>query len=108
MKKTTDNNTNIKIQEEMIEKALREGGFLFPETPEEVAEFEKKFGSTDVILPEDLRQAPHPKKNRVVKLNKQEKQQNLAMAAREGSQLPEEIQKKMKEDREKAKKAKKK
>ena len=108
MKKDAKENANDKKKDKMIQQALRTGGFLFPETPEEVVEFEKRFGHTDVILPEDLREAPLPNKNSALKLTPREKKENLAMAAREGSQLPDEVIKKMKEDREKARKRKKK
>ncbi len=41
-----------------IERTLRTGGFLFPETVDEVKEFERIYGATDVILPTEL-QEPH-------------------------------------------------
>jgi len=90
-------------QEKMINKALRTGGFIFPETIDEVKEFERIYGKTDVILPAELQEPDflyskskekgHPK---VANLDSE----NLAMAARKGiNQLPEEIISKMKKDR---------
>lgn len=90
-------------QELQIQRVLRTGGFLFPETIEEVKEFEKNFGDTDVILPEDLRTPNFLDK----KVNDSPKiivasinHENYSVAAREGSQdLPESIRLKMEEDR---------
>ena len=109
MKKDSSNINETK-QEKMIQKAFRTGGFLFPETPEEVAAFEKKFGNTDIILPEELREPAflNSKQTSAVKKKLSQTTENLAMAAREGSKLPEEVLKKMKEHREKAKREKKK
>ena len=92
-------------QEELIQKALRTGGFLFPETVDEVIEFEKSFGNTDVILPEDLQQplfleTPSKKtsKAKIITLN----DEKLAMAAREGSaKITDEVRKRMEVDRKK-------
>jgi len=104
MKKNPNNITDTQ-KEMLIQHALRTGGFLFPETPEEVIEFEKQFGSTDVVLPEDLRKPTFldPKISTVIKKKPLTATENLAMAAREGSQLPEQILKRMKEHRDKAK-----
>lgn len=33
---------------------LKEGGFVLPTTEEEITNYEKKFGTTDVILPEEI------------------------------------------------------
>lgn len=93
-------------QERVIKKALRTGGFLFPETVDEVIEYEKSFGDTDVILPGDLQQplfleTPSKKtsKEKIVALN----EEKLAMAARVGSaKITDEVRKKMEVDRKKA------
>ena len=92
--------------EKLIQKALKTGGFLFPETVDEVIEFEKSFGNTDVILPEDLQQplfldTPSKKtsKAKVIALH----EEKLAMAAREGSsKITEDVRKRMDADRKKA------
>ncbi len=109
MKKNVEN-TNETRQEKMIQKAFRKGGLLFPETPEEVLEFEKRYGKTDIILPEELQEPSFitSKSPLQTKKKKLEAFENLAMAAREGSQLPTDILEKMKEDRDKAKRNKKK
>jgi hypothetical protein len=109
MKKDSSNINEAK-QEKMIQKAFRTGNFLFPETPEEVAAFDKKFGNTDIILPEELREPTflNNKRTSTVKKKLSATTENLAMAAREGSKLPEDILKKMKEHRDKAKREKKK
>ncbi|MDO9187416.1 MAG: hypothetical protein Q7W13_15485 [Bacteroidia bacterium] len=92
-------------QEKLIQKALRTGGFLFPETVDEVIEFEKSFGNTDVILPEDLQQplfleTPTKKTSKAKIIALQE--EKLAMAAREGSpKITEEVRKRMEVDRKK-------
>ncbi|MBI5370405.1 MAG: hypothetical protein HZA79_00110 [Sphingobacteriales bacterium] len=107
MKKDSGNTNETKL-DKMIQKAFRTGGFLFPETPEEVAEFEKKFGNTDIILPDELREPTFLTSKRTAPVKKKlaETTDNFAMAAREGSKLPEEVLKKMKEHRDKAKREK--
>ena len=107
MKKSIENNIDESKKEKIIQQALRTGGYLFPETPEEVSEFEKRFGNTDMIIPEELHEAPHPKVRQLKTSKISKKDENLAFAAREGSRLPDSILKKMKEDRGKSKKNKK-
>ncbi len=109
MKKENSNLNEIQ-QEKLIQKTLRTGGFLFPETPEEVVEFEKQFGNTDVLLPEELREPTflNSKRNNIVKIKPVVTKGNLAMAAREGSKLPDELLGQMKKHREQAKRNKKK
>jgi len=95
-------------QEQLIQDALRTGGFTFPQTVAEVEAFEKKFGTTDVSLPEHLKvpdfiakgKAKKDLKTQVIVMQSED---NLAFAAREGAlKLSDEIQKKMSEDRRKA------
>lgn len=101
MKKIIRNNqkSNQNQQEKMIDYALKTGGFLFPQTVEEVEEFERIYGNTDVILPIEL--------NDLTFYKESEKSENVirmcndkfAMAAREGiSKLPKEIQQKIIDD----------
>jgi hypothetical protein len=90
----------------MIEKAFRTGGFIFPETVDEVKEFERIYGRTDVILPAELQnldflysQFKKSSKKKITIIHSE----NLAMAAREGNdQLPDEIKNLMAEHRKKA------
>ena len=97
---------NQKQQEGTIQKALKTGGFLFPETVNEVIEFEKVFGNTDVILPEDLQQPLFLERSSKITstltiVSPQE--ENLAMAAREGAiKITAEVRKRMEADRKKA------
>jgi hypothetical protein len=93
-------------KEQMIQDALRTGGFLFPQTVAEVEKFEKNFGTTQVPLPEHLKVPPFLKKAKSSKVihaavNNRNKE-NFAVAAREGApKLPEDILQKMEDDRKK-------
>lgn len=95
-------------QEKMIEKALRTSGFLFPKTIEEIKEYERIYGTTDVILPPDLQAPTSPTTNskresKVINLS-----ENFAMAAREGkNQLSKATEKKIISDIKAAEKSKK-
>lgn len=102
MKKRQSDNSDSNQQNKMIENALKTGGFLFPETVEEVKEFERIYGSTDVILPAEL-QEPTFISSKLDKGNSLKvvkfPSENFAMAAREGkSDLPKEIQQKIIKD----------
>jgi len=102
MKKRISNNSENNQQHKTIENALKTGGFLFPETAEEVKEFERIYGTTDVILPAELQEptflyskSEKGYNSKVVKFPSE----NFAMAAREGSnELPKEIQQKIIKD----------
>ncbi len=108
--KKDNSNLNDTQQEKLIQKTLRTGGFLFPETPEEVVEFEKQFGNTDILLPEELRDPTflNSKREKIIKKSPIAIKGNLAMAARDGSKLPDELLEEMKKHRERAKMNKKK
>lgn len=96
------NNSNDDQQEKMIEKALSTGGFLFPTTVDEVKEFERIYGTTNVILPQELQEptfldaaTENKGKAKVIKFPSE----NFAMAAREGSsKLPIELKHKIIQD----------
>ncbi|MDP2174943.1 MAG: hypothetical protein Q8K70_03430 [Bacteroidota bacterium] len=102
MKKRINDKSKCNQQEKMIEQTLKTSGFLFPETVEEVKEFERIYGSTDVILPAELHEPTFlytksgiGNSSKVVKFPSA----NFAMAAREGkSDLPNEIQQKIIKD----------
>jgi hypothetical protein len=107
MKKQNRNNI-VDKQEQLIQDALRTGGFTFPQTVAEVEAFEKKFGTTDVSLPEHLKVPDFIAKGKSKKELKAQvidirPQDNFAAAAREGAtKLSDDIQMKMREDRKKA------
>lgn len=93
--------TNEKEQDNMIEKALRTSGFLFPKTIAEIKEYEKIYGTTSVILPPDLESPEfiYSKKKIASKILKLHTEDNFAMAAREGKTgMPEEIKNKILSD----------
>lgn len=96
------NNLDQKQQEEIIQRTLKTGGFLFPESVEEVEAYERVFGETNFMLPEDL-QEPFfldfeiDVKKPTVTLNNFN---IIAMAARDGKEIPENIKEKMKKERE--------
>ena len=98
-------NTLKSKQERLIEKALRSGGFLFPVTIEEVKEFERIYGTTDVLLPDELREPTfldNKVENQILKINAVKKPA-FALAARGATvQLSDEVKKKMAQDRRKA------
>ena len=106
MKKAANQNSTETKREKMIEKALRTGGFIFPQTVDEVKEFERLYGTTDVILQPELQNPEFLLSKSVeigAKIITMHPSENLAMAARMGSsQLPDEIKKQMAEDRKKA------
>lgn len=99
MKKETNNTTQ---NESIIQKALRVGGFVFPQTPGEVEEFERQFGNTELFLPEKLKNLDFMDLNTTEPSFQQDLAPvapNLAMAAREGSKLPDEMLERMRLDR---------
>lgn len=101
---------NNHSQESIIQKTLRTSGFIFPETPEEVNEFENQFGTTDVDVPNQLKDLSFMDNRTSSKLSKVLDNKfsitNLAMVARGGMELPNDIIEKMKNDRESIKKKK--
>lgn len=104
MKKNKSDNSKA-IQEKMIEQALRTGGYVLPTSDDEVKEFERIYGTTDVILPEELQEPTflysNPKKKHSAKV-KELHSNDFAMAARQGAEnLPDEIKKRMEQDRRK-------
>jgi len=102
--KTTNADKSKDIQQnKLIETALKTSGFLFPKTVEEVKEYERIYGKTDVILPLELQEPTflYTKSEKAQNLNLEIlPSDNFAMAAREGlsNSLPYEIQQKIIED----------
>jgi hypothetical protein len=102
----TNKNPNAKDQTLNLEFLLRTNGYLFPETVNEVSEYEKRFGDTDIILPDDMQEPTFLEKalsnlpgNKLTAIKNND--ENFAIAARfeKGTELPEHIKKKMEEDR---------
>ncbi|AYL96535.1 hypothetical protein [Mucilaginibacter celer] len=111
MANETKKNPTEKDQSPDLEFLLRTNGYLFPETINEVSEYEKRFGDTDIILPDDMREPTFLEKalskvqgNKLTAIKN--KDDNFAIAARleKGTELPERIKKKMDEDRNKSEK----
>jgi len=102
MNRLSKNDSNYQKKNKLIEKALRIGGYSFPQTIDEVSEFERLFGNTEVILPPEL-QEPfflyamfdlNPESN-----IKHDQKTTISMAAREGSSnLPDDIKAKIVQD----------
>lgn len=108
MKKQISPKNRDSKNEEIIQYALKSGGFLFPTTNNEVDNYELIFGSTDVILPEELQEPDFLFNNSGKKLINDESRETIAMAARDGIHaIPEHIQKRMKQEREIARRNKK-
>jgi len=102
MKNNKSDNTQ-EVQEKMIEQILRTGGYVLPSSDFEFEEFERIYGTTNVILPDELLEPTFlyldEKKKPLVK-TKEIYNNELAMAARQGGEeLPEEIKKRMEQDR---------
>jgi hypothetical protein len=111
----THNKHNRPVSEEEVEAALnatlRDQGLLFPRTTEDIANIEAEVDLAEVPTPDSdafrniLRQHAEHK---TVSMTGQpsafavEIAENLAMAARNGGEIPEEIRKKMAADRQAA------
>lgn len=107
MKTTNADKSKDNQQNKLIETTLKTSGFLFPKTVEEVKEYERVYGTTDVILPLELEEPTflYTKSEEAQNLNLEIlPSDNFAMAAREGlsNNLPDEIQQKIIEDIKKA------
>jgi len=92
--------------EDSIKKAFRTSGYGFPKTIEEIKLFEKNF---DCSKPNKIPPRKNPlnildrRKHQVIINLKQglknESTHNMARAAREGKQIPDEIKRQMQKDR---------
>lgn len=90
-------------KEEIIQRALKTGGFLFPTTVNEVESYELTHGSTDIILPEELQEPNFLFTTNEKTLNDNESKPTVAMAARDGKNfIPDHIKERMKQEREAA------
>jgi len=104
---TEINNTLKNDFEDSFEKSLRSLGYLFPTSENEVDSFEAKNKLEEP--PENycnaidlLSKAKHTLNSRKLHLTVNKSIDNLARAARNGEDIPEDILKKMKSDRDKA------
>ncbi len=101
--KTAENTKNTSDFEKYVQHALKSFGFLFPSTEEDVIEFEKRCGNTEVILPEQLREpdflytGTNPQDSLKV-LNIYESHAHAARNSN-GSYIPDEVRERMKKDR---------
>ena len=104
----TDKNDTLKNDfEDSFEKSLKSLGYLFPSTEDEVEAFEKNNRTEEV--PENYWDASElVSKTRKTSISKKldiktnKSSENLARAARKGNDIPEDILKKMKSDRDEA------
>lgn len=104
----TDKNNTLKNDfEDSFKKSLKSLGHLFPTTEDEVEAFEENNEIKEVpenyLNASDLLATSKQTSINKIEQNKFNKStENLAMAARNGGNIPEEILKKMKSDRDKA------
>lgn len=96
--------------ERLVYDAMRSSGWLPPETEEDVARAEEELAREPVPLPEDLKD-PSAVIQRLTRCEPRsplglpssaETEGNLARAAREGGEIPEEAEERMRADREAA------
>lgn len=92
-----------------LDNALKSYGYLFPETDEQMSIFEENMG--EISLPKEL-DSPNfifnserkVFKRKAVAFDNSEGENNWAIAARDGKDIPDNILEKMKKDKEEAKK----
>ncbi|RIH66187.1 hypothetical protein D1164_04555 [Mariniphaga sediminis] len=102
MKKQSNSKYQDSQKEMNIQRALRTGGFLFPENVDEVEEYELLYGNTDFILPEELQEPVFldTKKSEDIIFPDTTNTVRVTMAARDGKNfIPEHIKEKMKQER---------
>jgi len=94
--------------EQAVFEAMRLGGWILPQTPEEVLQAEKGLSESPVTLPEGLTDpyAVLERPRRTIHLGGQtgarpdtSVEHNLAQAAREGGEIPPEVRERMRNDR---------
>jgi len=96
--------SNQQSQHVLPKKVTKVSGFSVPQTVEEVIEFERIYGRTDFILPDELQDLEfhYDKKSNSFNVTKVKLNDNFAMAAREGTRvLPMKIKKQIMLDIEK-------
>ncbi len=107
---------NIKYssaQEKALYEALKRYGYIFPETEDELKHFEESISKMKLNFPDKfndplkiLEVGKIEKIEGYITFSDEEIEENLAQAAREGSEIPDEVLKQMEIDRQKAEKAK--
>jgi ubiquinone biosynthesis protein COQ9 len=108
MKKQISPKNQESRKEKIIQHALKTSGFLFPTTINEVENYELTYGSTDIILPEELQEPDFLFNEQERRLINNESLETIAMAARDGiDAIPDHIKKRMKQEREIARRNKK-
>lgn len=104
----TDKKNTLKNDfEDSFKKSLKSLGYLFPTSEDEVDSFEKNNKIEEVpanyLSASELLSKPKQTSiNKKAQLGVNKSTENLAMAARKGGNISEEILKKMKSDRDKA------
>ncbi|MDO5655754.1 MAG: hypothetical protein Q4G27_06400 [Flavobacteriaceae bacterium] len=89
---------------------IKKLGFLFPETEEEINEFEANHEINDDSIycydnPDNIIKNGYRKVVKIENVNySSEELQNLSMAARDGKEISDEVKKKMKKDKDNARK----
>ncbi len=101
-----NNDTSKNSFEDYLEKSLKVLGYLFPTTEDEVDSFEAQNKIEEVPLNYSsssklLAKSKHKIIERKPQLSTNKSFENLARAARKGGDIPEDILKKMKSDRDK-------
>ncbi len=103
----TDKKNTLKNNfEDSFKKSLKSLGYLFPTTEDEVVSFEENNKIEEVpenylSASELLSKSKQTSINKKVQLDVNKSTEDLAMAARKGGNISEEILKKMKSDRDK-------
>jgi hypothetical protein len=105
------NKTNEKksLFEDAFHEALKKFGYLFPETEEELKQLKEKLSKTKIEVPDDLNYSmkilQRGKITYLSEFNSSEDveiEENLAIAAREGSEISDETFEQMEKDRREA------
>lgn len=105
----TPTNTGDETFDEQLHRSLKVHGFIFPDTDDEVEEFRQTHMAFLKPLPAELENPMTVFNREQSKIRRklgpafdQEVIENLAQAAREGKDIPEEIRKRMESDRQQA------
>lgn len=100
-----DQNDNTR-QEKAFHKALKSYGYLFPETEAELQSFEESISKMKFQIPDKfndpiaiLKAGKISNVSQFNSFNDEEIEEHLAQAAREGSDIPEDVRAQMEKDR---------